>query len=339
MRLSFSFFLAVAATTQAFVPGPVRLPSRGASLMAPEVGRTAGWSRLMAMKDVGVGIIGAGRIGIVHLEALAGCPSAIPVIISNPTVAKAQEAAVKFNVREFTDDAMKVIQHPDVDAVWICSPSQYHADQIKACAAAGKHVFCEKPIATGLAETIEAINTCREAGVKLMTALQRRFDPNFARVKRAILEGEVGNVVSVKLTSRDPSPPPFEYVRGGGGIFKDMAVHDLDMSRFLMGTEPESILALGSCHIDERIGSLPGAEAFDTAVVIVKYPGGKTATIDVCRQAPYGYDQRAEVLGLKGMIATDNMYPNTARIFTKDSTRNADLPYDFFMSRYKDAYL
>jgi myo-inositol 2-dehydrogenase / D-chiro-inositol 1-dehydrogenase len=109
-----------------------------------------------------------------------------------------------------------------VDAVWICSPSQFHADQIKACAAAKKHVFCEKPIATDLRETIESINTCKLAGVKLMTALQRRFDPNFARVKKAIVSGEVGDVVQIKLTSRDPSPPPFEYVRGGGGIFKDM---------------------------------------------------------------------------------------------------------------------
>lgn len=172
-----------------------------------------------------------------------------------------------------------------------------------------------------------------------MTALQRRFDPNFARVRRAIVADEVGEVVQIKLTSRDPSPPPFEYVRGGGGIFKDMAVHDLDMSRFLMGEEPESILAYGSCHVDKRIMELPGAEAFDTATIMVRYPGGKTATIDVCRQAPYGYDQRAEVLGLKGMIATDNMYPNTARIYTKDATRNADMPYDFFMSRYKEAYL
>jgi len=116
-----------------------------------------------------------------------------------------------------------------VEAVWICSPSQYHASQIKACALSGKHVFCEKPIATDLPETIESINCCREAGVKLMIALQRRFDVNFGRVKQAIATGEVGEIVQVKLTSRDPSPPPFEYVKGGGGIFKDMAVHDLDM--------------------------------------------------------------------------------------------------------------
>eukprot|EP00322_Chrysochromulina_rotalis_P010399 CAMPEP_0115858514 /NCGR_PEP_ID=MMETSP0287-20121206/16138_1 /TAXON_ID=412157 /ORGANISM="Chrysochromulina rotalis, Strain UIO044" /LENGTH=441 /DNA_ID=CAMNT_0003312783 /DNA_START=26 /DNA_END=1351 /DNA_ORIENTATION=+ len=288
---------------------------------------------------LGVGVIGAGRIGIVHLEALSSCESAKAVIISNPTVSKAEAAAKKYKLDTFTGDADEVINHPDVEAVWICSPSQFHADQIKACAAAGKHVFCEKPIATDLAETIEAINACNSAGVKLMTALQRRFDPNFLRVKQAIQKGEVGDIVQVKLCSRDPSPPPFEYVKGGGGIFKDMAVHDLDMARFLMDSEPVEILALGSCQIDKAIETLPGPEAFDTATVLMKFANGRDAMIDVCRQAPYGYDQRAEVLGQKAMIQTDNNYPNTARIYSSDFTGNADMPYDFFMSRYKEAYV
>ncbi|CAN0094401.1 unnamed protein product, partial [Discosporangium mesarthrocarpum] len=261
----------------------------------------------LSMKTINVGVIGAGRIGLVHLEALASCANSKPIIISNPTVEKAKAAAEKYNVPEWSGNDKDVIDHPDVDAVWICSPSQFHADQIKACAAAGKHVFCEKPIATDLPETIEAINSCKDAGVKLMTALQRRFDPNFARVKVAIEEGEVGNIIQVKLCSRDPAPPPVEYVRGGGGIFKDMAVHDLDMSRFLMGSEPKRILASGSCHIDHSIDELEGPEAYDTATIMVEYEGGKTAVIDVCRQAPYGYDQRAEALGTKGMIQTDNM--------------------------------
>ena len=292
----------------------------------------------MEMRVVNVGIIGAGRIGLVHLEALAGCSNAKCVIISNPTVSKAKEAAAKYNVAEFSGSADDVINHPDVEAVWICSPSSFHADQIMKCAEAGKSIFCEKPIATDLPETILAINKCNEAGVKLMTALQRRFDPNFARVKSAITSGEIGTPIVVKLCSRDPAPPPFEYVQGGGGIFKDMAVHDLDMTRFLIGSEPIEILASGSCHIDSRIKKLQGPEAYDTANIIVRYSNGREAIIDVCRQAPYGYDQRAEVLGTKAMIQTDNMYPNTARLYAKDFTGNADLPYDFFMSRYKEAY-
>jgi len=291
------------------------------------------------LQMVNVGVIGAGRIGVVHLEALSQCEGSTPIIISNPTLSKAEAAAKKYFVPEWTADAMEVINHKDVEAVWICSPSSFHAEQIKACAAAGKHVFCEKPIATSLEETVEAINACAGAGVKLMTGLQRRFDPNFQRVKRGIETQEVGNVITVKLCSRDPSPPPIEYVKGGGGIFCDMAVHDLDMARFLVGEEPEAILAVGSCQIDNEIESLEGAEAYDTANMLIRFPGGKVAAIDVCRQAPYGYDQRAEVLGTKAMITTDNMYPNTARIYAKDYTGNADLPFDFFMSRYKEAYL
>ena len=136
------------------------------------------------------------------------------------------------------------------------------------------------------------------------------------------MSGEVGDVITVKLCSRDPAPPPFEYVKGGGGIFKDMAVHDLDMSRYFVGSEPVEILASGSCHIDKRILELDGPEAYDTANIMVRYANGKEAIIDVCRQAPYGYDQRAEVLGTKAMIQTDNMYPNTARLYAADFTGN-----------------
>jgi len=294
---------------------------------------------LSNQKEIKVGVIGCGRIGLVHLGAITKCPNVTPVIVSNPTVAKAEEAAKQYNVARFTADAMDVITDPEVDAVWICSPSQFHPEQIKAAAANGKHVFCEKPIATDLAETVEAINACNEAGVKLMIGLQRRFDDNFKRVKTAIENKEVGDPIMIKLCSRDPSPPPFEYVKGGGGIFADMAVHDLDMSRFLAGSDPIDILAIGSCHIDKSIEVLPGSEKFDTASCIVRYPNGVQALIDVCRQSSYGYDQRAEVLGSKGMIATDNVYPNTAKIYKNDFTGNADMPYDFFLSRYNEAYV
>ena len=287
---------------------------------------------------VRVGVIGAGRIGLVHLDALNACPTAKPLIISNPTLQKAKNAADQYPGVQYTDDENQVINHPDVDAVWICSPSQFHADQITACANAGKHIFCEKPLATELDETIKAVSLCREKKVKLMTALQRRFDPNFARVKKSIENGDIGELVCVKLCSRDPAPPPFNYVKGGGGIFKDMAVHDLDMARYLMGSEPIAVLASGSCQVSPEIKQLEGPEAFDTASIIVKFANGKEAIIDVCRQAPYGYDQRAEVLGTKGMIMTDNMHPSTARIFTEEFVGHADLPYNFFMSRYKEAY-
>ena len=145
-------------------------------------------------------------------------------------------------------------------------------------------------------------------------------------------------LLQVKLTSRDPAPPPFKYVKGGGGIFKDMAIHDLDMSRFLMGEEPQEIFAVGSCHIDKSIEVLEAPESYDTATIIVKYREGRTAMIDVCRQATYGYDQRAEVLGLEAMVMTENLYPTMAKTFTAERVGMADLPYDFFLSRYIEAY-
>merc|ERR1712176_173733 len=290
-------------------------------------------------KTVKIGVIGCGRIGLVHLGAINKAPGVLPVVVSNPTVSKAKQAAAQFGVPRFTSDAMDVITDPEVDAVWICSPSKYHAEQIKACAANGKNIFCEKPIATDLAETVEAINACNEAGVKLMIGLQRRFDQNFKRVRDAVENREVGKPIMIKLCSRDPAPPPFKYVQGGGGIFADMAVHDLDMSRFLAGEDPIDILSVGSCHIDRSIETLEGSEAFDTAHCLVRYPGGVTAQIDVCRQSSFGYDQRAEVLGTQGMIQTDNVYPNTAKIFKNDFTGNADMPFDFFLSRYNEAYV
>jgi inositol 2-dehydrogenase len=290
-------------------------------------------------ENIKVGVIGMGRIGLVHLEAIAKAPGVQPVIVSNPTITKAEAAAKQYNIPRCTDDAMEVITDPEVDAVWICSPSQFHAEQIKACAANKKHIFCEKPIATDLAETVEAINCCNEAGVKVMIGLQRRFDQNFKRVQQAVSKREVGEPILIKLCSRDPAPPPFSYVKGGGGIFADMAVHDLDMSRFLAGDDPIDILAIGSCHIDKSIEELEGSEKYDTASCLVRYPNGVQAMIDVCRQSSFGYDQRAEVLGTKGMIQTDNVYPNTAKIYKPDFTGNADMPYDFFLSRYNEAYV
>jgi len=323
--------LYAAACVVAFVAPPSAHAPSATRVLAPRMDLDKG--------TLNVGVIGAGRIGLVHLEAIANTAEAKAIIISNPTVSKAEAAASNYPGLIATSSADDVINHPDVEAVWICSPSQFHADQIKACADAGKHVFCEKPLATDLKETIEAVNYCRKKNVKLMTALQRRFDPNFGRIKQAITTGEIGEPIVVKLCSRDPAPPPVEYVRGGGGIFKDMAVHDLDMARFLMGSEPVKVLATGSCQVDQGIADLEGPEAFDTASIIVRFENGKDAIIDVCRKAAYGYDQRAEVLGQDGMVMSENLQPSSVRKFTGEFVGQADMPFDFFMSRYKEAYV
>mmetsp|Transcript_8245 Transcript_8245/g.17918 ORF Transcript_8245/g.17918 Transcript_8245/m.17918 type:complete len:225 (-) Transcript_8245:38-712(-) len=176
------------------------------SMTAEEKTDPASEPKESAAKEIKVGVIGCGRIGIVHLGAITKASGVKPIIVSNPTVSKAEAAAKQYNVPKFTSEAMDVITDPDVDAVWICSPSSFHADQIKACAANGKHVFCEKPIATDLAETVEAINACNDAGIKLMIGLQRRFDENFRRVKTAITDHEVGDTIMVSRNRRRRMP-------------------------------------------------------------------------------------------------------------------------------------
>lgn len=228
------YAVGVACFGALLAPSPLLSGSAGAAAVAAP--RAGGVSMNLAEGTVNVGIIGAGRIGLTHLDALGMCKNANPIIISNPTVSKAEAASKAFPGMEFTSSDRDVINHPDVEAVWICSPSQFHSEQITACADAGKHVFCEKPLATDLQATIEAVNYCRSKGVKLMTALQRRFDPNFVRIKQAIVTGEIGEPIIVKLCSRDPAPPPYEYVKGGGGIFKDMAVHVRTLERARVAT-------------------------------------------------------------------------------------------------------
>ncbi|KAG5184863.1 oxidoreductase [Tribonema minus] len=295
--------------------------------------------------DLRVGIIGAGRIGRVHLETLASVAGVKPLIISDIVEPVLQDVVATYGLPAYSLNPDDVINHPDVQAVWICSPSQFHADQIKACARAGKHIFCEKPIATDLAGTLEAIQVAKDCGVKLMTAFQRRFDPSFARLQKAVADGEVGRPISAVLQSRDPAPPPFAYVKGGGGLFKDMAIHDLDIARWLMGScgknEPVKIYATGACNVDKAILELKDSnpsEAIDTANILIEFESGSTATIQVCRRATYGYDQRVELFGTEGLVKHENVFPNTVEKWNGDAVRRADPMHNFFMTRYADAY-
>jgi len=285
-----------------------------------------------------VGVIGCGRIGRAHLSALSKSPFVQVEVVADQVEAAAVGACQDFGVSRFTTDAQDVIADADVDAVWICSPSQFHSDQIRHSAAAGKHIFCEKPLALDLHETVDVVRLCEQRNVKLMTAFQRRFDANFQRLKMAVETGEAGRPVQLRLCSRDPSPPPRTYVDGGGGIFKDMAIHDLDMSCFILNEEPRRILARGSNMVQPEVADLSGSEAFDTANILVEFESGVVASIEVCRKAAYGYDQRAELLGTEGMLQSENVFPTTVRKHTGSWVGQADMPHDFFMNRYASAY-
>lgn len=286
-------------------------------------------------ESLNIGLIGAGRIGQVHAATLTyRIPSARLLAVADVNLAAAQATAVRFGIPSATDDAQALLNHPEIDAVLICSVTATHAPYIEAAAAAGKHIFCEKPIALNLAQIDRALAAVQRAGVKLQVGFNRRFDANFGRVRQAIVSGEIGQPALLHIISRDPGPPPIEYIKGSGGMFMDMTIHDFDMARFLIGAEVEEIYVQAAVTVDPAIGE---AGDVDTAVIMLKFANGVIGTIDNCRRASYGYDQRVEVLGSLGAVATANNYPNSAVISDGASVRR-DLPLNFFMDRYTESF-
>lgn len=282
-----------------------------------------------------VGIIGAGRIGKVHAANLTyRIPNASVIAVADVNLAAAKQLAAQYSVATATDNTVQLFEDPNIDAVLICSVTSTHAPFIIQAAEAGKHIFCEKPIALNLAEIDRALAAVDQAGVKLQIGFNRRFDANFRRVRQAIESDEIGQPALLHIISRDPAPPPIEYVRHSGGIFLDMTIHDFDMARFLMGSEVEEVYVQGAVTVDPAIGE---AGDVDTALIMLRFVNGVLGVIDNCRRASYGYDQRVEVLGSKGAIATGNNYPNSAVISDGASVRR-DLPLNFFMERYTESF-
>ena len=287
------------------------------------------------MKTINVGIIGAGRIGRVHAETLAyRLPQVKPIAITDVNAAAAQEVASRLGIPKVAASAAEIFADPAIDAVLICSSTDTHADLVVQAANAGKHIFCEKPLDHTLARIDWALDAVKKAGVKLQVGFNRRFDANFARVREAIASGEIGTPHLMHLISRDPAPPPISYIKVSGGMFLDMTIHDFDMARFLIGDEVEEIYTTAAVRVDEEIGK---AGDIDTAVLVLRFRNGVIGTIDNSRKAVYGYDQRAEVFGSGGAIATANVHPNLAVISTAQSIRK-DLPLNFFMERYTESF-
>ncbi|CAM9388307.1 unnamed protein product [Discosporangium mesarthrocarpum] len=287
------------------------------------------------MAPLKVGIIGVGRIGRCHCSSVASVPTKAKVeMICDIFEPALKEVSEIFHVPKTTTDPMELINDPDVEAVVICSPTDQHADQIIAAAKAGKTIFCEKPISLDLSIIDSVAQVVEDAGVMCFVAFQRRFDANFMRLKKAITGGEVGDVHMVHITSRDPSPPPVNYIKASGGLHNDMAVHDFDMARFLVGSEVEEVYCKGACKVDPAIGE---AGDIDTSVCMLTFENGVVATVDNCRKATYGYDQRVEVFGSKGMIQSNNKHADTCVVFNEDSVSTIK-PMAFFMDRYADAY-
>jgi myo-inositol 2-dehydrogenase / D-chiro-inositol 1-dehydrogenase len=281
---------------------------------------------------LGFALLGAGRIGKVHAKAVGSNPQARLVAVADAFEKAANDLATAYGAEVRSIDEIE--ESPDIDAVVICTPTDTHADLIERFAAAGKAVFCEKPIDLDVKRVKECLAVVEKTGATLMVGFNRRFDPHFMAVRKAIDDGAIGKVEMVTITSRDPGPPPHDYITRSGGIFRDMTIHDFDMARFLLGEEPVSVSAHASVLVDKKIGELGD---FDSVSVILATASGKQCIISNSRRATYGYDQRIEVHGSEGMIAAENQRPVSIEIANGKGYTRPPL-HDFFMTRYLDAY-
>jgi myo-inositol 2-dehydrogenase / D-chiro-inositol 1-dehydrogenase len=282
--------------------------------------------------SVRLGLLGAGRIGKVHAGAIASIPEAKLVAVADalPEAAAGVAKAHGADVRSIDD----IINAKDIDAVLITTPTDMHADMIEQAARAGKAIFCEKPVDLSVDRVRQCLATVSKENAKLMVGFNRRFDPNFMEVRRQIDTGAIGKVEMVTITSRDPGPPPYDYITRSGGMFRDMTIHDFDMARFLLTEEPESVFATASVLVDKKIGELGD---FDSASIILTTKSGQQCIISNSRRAAYGYDQRIEVLGSTGMASAENMRATTVEVANSGGYSREPL-LNFFMTRYTDAY-
>ena len=287
------------------------------------------------MTKLKIGVIGTGRIGKVHLATLVqNVPQAEVIAVADSDLQSAKKVAAEYGVEAVYDNYSQLIAHEGLEAVVICSSTDTHAEIIVAAARAGKHIFCEKPIDLSLDVIKNALEVVGQSGVRLMVGFNRRFDPNFLKLKSMVAEGKIGEPHIVKITSRDPAPPPAKYSAVSGGMFMDMTIHDFDMARYMAGSEVTEVFTKASVMVDPEIGK---AGDVDTAVIVLSFENGATAVIDNSRKAVYGYDQRVEVFGSGGMVCADNNYPENHRYYSTDGVHGS-LPLNFFMDRYLDSY-
>ncbi|MGR3290835.1 MAG: inositol 2-dehydrogenase [Paracoccaceae bacterium] len=277
-------------------------------------------------------VLGAGRIGKVHASAISNVSAAELVAISDPIESAAQSMRTLYGCNIRTIEAIE--SDANIDAVVICTPTDTHADLIERFCRAGKAVFCEKPVDLDLARAQAVLKTIAAVDGKLMVGFQRRFDPDFMALKKAIDDGKIGKVEMVTLTSRDPDLPPYDYISRSGGIFRDMTIHDFDMARWLLGEEIETVQASASVLVDPEIGKLGD---FDSVNIILTTANGLQCTITNSRRATYGYDQRIEVHGSAGSVSVKNHLENGVQIANESGFVAAPL-MDFFMTRYAQAY-
>jgi len=285
------------------------------------------------MKKLKIGIAGLGRIGKIHLNNLLELNNVEVIAVMDPSFEAIKYAigkGVELGLQNYKD----LLEIKELEAIVICTPTNTHADYVEIAAKSGKHIFCEKPLDLNLQRINDVLKVVEKSKIKLMIGFNRRFDNEFCKVKSSVKSGFVGEPYLVKITSRDPAPPPIEYIKNSGGLFLDMTIHDFDMARFIVDKEIQEVYAKGEAFTDISISK---AGDIDTAVIVLKYIDSTLAIIDNSRKAAYGYDQRLEVFGSKGMIQANNVMIDNNNLFTQNGVKSS-LPISFFMERYADAY-
>ncbi len=283
-------------------------------------------------KELTVGVIGGGRIGKLHTKNLVQMPGVKVKKVADIFADKMPDFEAEYGV-PLVSDFDEIFNDDDIDVVFICTPTDTHVEMIKKAAAAGKHIFCEKPISFSDEETIETYDIVKEAGVKFQIGVNRRFDRNFAQVREHVKDGSIGDIQLLRIDSRDPEAPPLSYVESSGGLFFDMMIHDFDMARFITGSEVEEVYATGDALVNP---DLKGIDV-DTAVVTLKFENGCLGVISNSRQAVYGYDQRVEAFGSKGASQAENELVNNVVLSNAEGV-HSQKPLHFFLERYNDAY-
>lgn len=283
-------------------------------------------------KELTVGVIGGGRIGKLHTKNLVQMNGVKVKKVADIFADKMPDFEAEYGA-PLVSDFDEIFNDDDIDVVFICTPTDTHVEMIKKAAAAGKHIFCEKPISFSDEETIETYDIVKEAGVKFQIGVNRRFDRNFAQVREHVKDGSIGDIQLLRIDSRDPEAPPLSYVESSGGLFFDMMIHDFDMARFITGSEVEEVYATGDALVNP---DLKGIDV-DTAVVTLKFENGCLGVISNSRQAVYGYDQRVEAFGSKGASQAENELVNNVVLSNAEGVHSQN-PLHFFLERYNDAY-
>jgi len=286
-------------------------------------------------RKINLAVIGTGRMGSVHVANIVNkVPEANLVAVCDIRLDVAQAAADQWGIPRVVQDYHELLADESIEAVLIATTTSTHAEIIKDCAKAGKHIFCEKPIALDLARIDEALEAVKLAGVKLQVGFNRRFDKNFRKVKEIVMSGELGRPCLLKITNRDPELPSMEFLRASGGLFLDMTIHDFDMAQFQIG-EVSEVYATGSVLIDNE---LEGFGDIDTALITLKFKDGTLGSIDNSRQSVYGYDQRLEVFCLEGTAMAENEKENMVFKGNREGFRSSRVP-NSFIQRYAPCYV